>query len=1029
MEGMFFSEKSISLPPPPAFSSFTLQGYTPEVPPSTVVESPTIGFKTAPSSPFSEPQSPASPPVQWYTPPTTPQNDLKVPPAQHHASVQPSSESVPPSAPLLVPQPGLKAPGEHAASGERSEGVDDAYPSIIDLAYDSGFDEEGLNTLEKIYLYSRSDSHIHRTFIAHALPTYLEQVSPQEAVEYVLPLIHNLAVDEEESVKAALATELVPVIWWFFSHCQLISDDLEGLESYASTSTMVTISVQAFTPILGTLLLGTSEKIITPARFAVLDLLARMRRADDREAGVVRSPSSADIQLNLAFLSNNLVEEDEETPASVGLFKSEERAMFRQELLHSVIIGMSRLDLDMEYESTAVDNPEDWNYALHREDTSMPAEKPSTNTSPSRPDNPYFPPVSNSQSPSSTPPVSPPLAEQKALRNNSRKSISPRSPPAHSPTTSTHSPNTRSPKSTSPSSGKYSPPPSPGNEWPQENPRVPNRMEQDHHEEYDEAYEYSGSDARKAALGRLSSMSLMAAVTATGSLEEEYQRAFVKEIERVGRDAAYFYVRREASLALGALAKVVPQELVSFSLLPLFDALRWDQDFRVRQSALFALPAILPRLSPNQRRTVALETTMALSKDRYGAVRIAVLETLGEVLHTFQNDPGGPPKELLDLFLGRPEDKNVREGLHWSCYIDGQPQPAEQALEFFYTDPERPLICAFNFPAVALTLGPARWAELREYYFELSQHKSVQTRRTMAASLGEIARIIGQNAATTDLLPLWWDALQHDDESVRTKALETLDLFLPVLGRPGKTLIEGLLTSWEEGKFRGWRERETVIGALETYVTLLGQDTVGDLVRRLILKGLEDTVAAVREKVRSVLPQLWEMLSPDPGLRVGLQADLDSLASASIFRRRMTFIACTQTRVQHMGEKQLSSEIGGILKSIAQLANDPVVDVRIAVARFLAFLYSTYGTRATSAEDFRSSVDALSSDPSHDVKSFLFELQTNSSSPVRGTVGQRSIAPPNPRHSKSELFSRPPASPLPSPTREIDSLTRVKKAS
>lgn len=45
-------------------------------------------------------------------------------------------------------------------------------------------------------------------------------------------------------------------------------------------------------------------------------------------------------------------------------------------------------------------------------------------------------------------------------------------------------------------------------------------------------------------------------------MTEDIQRAFVQEVERVGRDSDYFYVRREASLALGALAKVVPEELV-----------------------------------------------------------------------------------------------------------------------------------------------------------------------------------------------------------------------------------------------------------------------------------------------------------------------------------------------------------------------------------------------------------------------------------------------------------------------------------
>ena len=46
------------------------------------------------------------------------------------------------------------------------------------------------------------------------------------------------------------------------------------------------------------------------------------------------------------------------------------------------------------------------------------------------------------------------------------------------------------------------------------------------------------------------------------------QQAFVKEVERVGRDTVY-WVRREASFALGALAKVVPEEVVLSSLVSL----------------------------------------------------------------------------------------------------------------------------------------------------------------------------------------------------------------------------------------------------------------------------------------------------------------------------------------------------------------------------------------------------------------------------------------------------------------------------
>ena len=53
--------------------------------------------------------------------------------------------------------------------------------------------------------------------------------------------------------------------------------------------------------------------------------------------------------------------------------------------------------------------------------------------------------------------------------------------------------------------------------------------------------------------------------TGAGSVSEETKRAFVAEVERVGRDPVY-WVRREASFAVGALAKVVPEEVVISSL-------------------------------------------------------------------------------------------------------------------------------------------------------------------------------------------------------------------------------------------------------------------------------------------------------------------------------------------------------------------------------------------------------------------------------------------------------------------------------
>jgi serine/threonine-protein phosphatase 4 regulatory subunit 1 len=92
----------------------------------------------------------------------------------------------PPSSPL--PSPPVPPP------------ADDPHPSV-DLAFDLALTEDALSTLEKIYLFSSSKAVFHRVFIAQALPSFLDEVSPQEANEYVLPLLTGLALDDGESFR------------------------------------------------------------------------------------------------------------------------------------------------------------------------------------------------------------------------------------------------------------------------------------------------------------------------------------------------------------------------------------------------------------------------------------------------------------------------------------------------------------------------------------------------------------------------------------------------------------------------------------------------------------------------------------------------------------------------------------------------------------------------------------------------------------------------------------------------------------
>jgi serine/threonine-protein phosphatase 4 regulatory subunit 1 len=287
----------------------------------------------------------------------------------------------------------------------------------------------------------------------------------------------------------------------------------------------------------------------------------------------------------------------------------------------------------------------------------------------------------------------------------------------------------------------------------------------------------------------------------------------------------------------------------------LFDSLRKDSVWHVRHSALFALPAVLSRLAPKQRYSLALETLLTLSMDESAIVRSGVLEALGEVLYTFHQDEDGPPAQLVGLFLGRREDRRVR---------DGQQPPTDPPslsmgstskdalLESFYSDPGRPLVCAFNFPAVALTLGRDRWRELRDVYLDVASDTTFKVRRTLAASLGELAKIIGEENAQSDLVGVWWDSVRCEEEGVRLKAVECVDDFVSALGRDtGADIIRGLGSLWDDGAFKGWKEREAVAKALMNLAMSSGGQKVPLSVMILLTRALEDRVAAVREVAMS----------------------------------------------------------------------------------------------------------------------------------------------------------------------------------
>ncbi|KAK0483519.1 armadillo-type protein [Armillaria novae-zelandiae] len=956
--------------PPPYFSSVSL---TPspsrrqEDPFASPLASPALIFYTAPSSPI------VSPLVDG--PPETLQSMLCDPPPQNAAIVVPSAQQYQAIGSHASPHfsPATRSLGFSSAIGPSQQPLppvsqtDDTFPEVADL---DDFDEglEGLNPLEKIYLYSISKRTYHRVFISRDLPNLLDEITPQEAVEYVLPLLQVLSKDQDESVREALTSGLTSVIWWFLTHCQVISTlDHQMNNSYPNQSTP--ISVHAFTPILGRLLLSPNVLVGSSAKCVVVNLLQRIREADGLE-DMMQETDNLQAELDL----------------TIGLFGRSERVLFEQEILWGLVAGLDRLFLDGDLDLLEDRGPSPCGEDLvnlsdsfadseeHQSEERVisPASSPTEDARRRENINPYFPAVPAAWN------SSPGTVNNNTDSPSSISSTSDRTFSKGSPISSTSLiPQQHSiPSRLSPILS----PPSPDIIIHSAPPTYSPRPQHAHHRRSNSDSRLSSQEEQNA-VKRLTSMSLMATVTSTGYVDEQGQNAFVKEVERVVMDPVY-WVRRESSFVLGALAKVVPDEIVHSSLLPLLEHLLVDPAPLVRHSSLFALPVILRRLPVKHRRALAVHTMQSMSADEAPDVRSGVLEALGEVIHTFHDEyrkPGddteGPPAELVRMFIGWRDDKKVWDGQQ---PVLTQPFDRDKLrwLDSFYNDPSRPLICAFNLPAVAMTLGLSRWETLRETYLKLSNNPAFGIRRTLAASVGDLAKVLGPEIAQRDLMPVWWDGLRSQEAEIRLKIVQSLETFVGSLNVGGKTeVLEGVLEAWKENRWSSWREREHIAGCLSAViqsVASLENHEVAHLLQLvcgLLRFALIDNVNAIREAGIHTLPFIWPMLQRYPKVLGDLHLDLQGLSSSGAFRQRMTYIACQQMLLLPDGDTeavQVPDE--EIWTTLRQLSRDPIVGVRIGVSRLIA---AYCRTRSRSVIDL---AKTLSQDSSHEVRSYVSDL-------------------------------------------------------
>ena len=116
--------------------------------------------------------------------------------------------------------------------------------------------------------------------------------------------------------------ELVPIIWWFFTHCQVVDHNSEGPEPIEGITYLPS---DAFTPLIGSLLLSANPRVGDGARLAIVELLNRLQGSEI-----------------------NTQDERYAVPSPDTQFGDGEREIVISEIMNGVVLGMGRLDSEFQ---------------------------------------------------------------------------------------------------------------------------------------------------------------------------------------------------------------------------------------------------------------------------------------------------------------------------------------------------------------------------------------------------------------------------------------------------------------------------------------------------------------------------------------------------------------------------------------------------------------------------------------------------------------------------------------------------------
>mmetsp|Transcript_6405 Transcript_6405/g.9323 ORF Transcript_6405/g.9323 Transcript_6405/m.9323 type:complete len:371 (+) Transcript_6405:395-1507(+) len=254
----------------------------------------------------------------------------------------------------------------------------------------------------------------------------------------------------------------------------------------------------------------------------------------------------------------------------------------------------------------------------------------------------------------------------------------------------------------------------------------------------------------------------------------------------------------------------------------------------------------------------------------------------------------------------------------------------DMAYQSEHNDSDLVEFCAYNFPAIVVTLGKERWNLLEQSYKMLTKDVQWKVRRSLACSLHEIAQIVGPET-TESILCEPFEAFLQDLDEVKFGIVSNIAKFLSVLNEKARTRYLELICALPQ-ETENWRIRNEIGKQLGDIAKLYSQEEIRAHILGLAYALFDDPFYVVRNTALASAGNLLNVIANDETSLKEYITFMKSLANARPCYKRQMFLLAAQSMMDYIDPKLFNEEF---LPLLPNFANDRVANIRLTLAQLI----------------------------------------------------------------------------------------------